>query len=94
MKTVNRKNISKVVQFWPTLVKVLILIAVVLAIIYPHSTAVALIPIIPLVIMVRRQRRALLRRPRGVGGITRYGLARYMLIGTTAVHLYVAGTWT
>ncbi|UEJ84155.1 CDP-glycerol glycerophosphotransferase family protein [Brachybacterium halotolerans subsp. kimchii] len=94
MKTVNRKSISKVVQFWPTFVKALILIAVIFAVIYPHSAAVALIPLVPLIIIVHRQRKVLLRRPRGVGGITRYGLARYMLIGTAAVHLFVAETWT
>ena len=47
-------------------------------------------PLVPLAIIVWRQRRTVLRVPRGVGGLGRYLTARFILIAAAGAQLFVA----
>lgn len=91
MKAISIGRAMDMMSLWPALVNTLAVLATV-TVVSTHGTLWALVaPLIPLAIILWRQRRTLSRRPRGVGGLGRYLTARFILIAAAGAQLVLAG---
>ncbi|MGP5836509.1 CDP-glycerol glycerophosphotransferase family protein [Brachybacterium alimentarium] len=91
MKTISVGKAMKMMRLWPALVNALAVLATVTVVSMGGTQWALLAPLVPLAIILWRQRRTLLRRPRGVGGIGRYLTARFILIAAAGAQLFVSG---
>ena len=91
MKAIGLRQVTSAVSFWPLLVNTLAVASTVAVAALAEAPLAGLVALVPLAVIIWRQRRVLLRVPRGVGGIGRYQTARFILIAAAAVHLYLAG---
>ncbi len=91
VKVISVQRAANLLSLWPLVVNTLtVLSTVTVAGLGGHRAAV-IAPLIPLLLILYRQRRTLLQRPRWIGGTGRYQTARYILIATAAIQLYAAG---
>ncbi|MGP5694843.1 CDP-glycerol glycerophosphotransferase family protein [Brachybacterium alimentarium] len=91
MKAISVGKAMDMMSLWPALVNTLAVLATV-TVVSAGGTRWALVaPLVPLAIILWRQRRTLWRVPRGVGGIGRYLTARFILIAAAAAQLFVSG---
>ena len=90
MKMSSVGKAMNMMSLWPALVNTLAVLATV-AVVALEDTGWALAaPLVPLAILMWRQRRTLLGAPRGVGGLGRYLTARFILIAAAGAQLFVA----
>ncbi len=80
-------KIAKMLSIWSVVVNTLAALAAVSTVALDGALPTVLLALIPLLIIMWRQRRALLRAPGRVGGIGRYVTARYLLVVTAVVQL-------
>lgn len=80
-------KIAKMLSIWSVVVNTLAALAAVSTVALDGALPTVLLALIPLLIIMWRQRRALLRAPGRVGGIGRYVTARYLLMVTAVVQL-------
>ncbi|WP_010532771.1 CDP-glycerol glycerophosphotransferase family protein [Brachybacterium squillarum] len=80
----------RIVNFWSIVANLLGIAAVLGAALAPQTWISLVLLLLPLALITYRQRKTLLRRPRGVGGITRYFTARYLVLAAGVVHLVAA----
>ncbi|APX34780.1 glycosyl transferase [Brachybacterium sp. P6-10-X1] len=78
-------------SLWSVVVNTLAVLSIVVVVGLGDQRLAVIAPLVPLVIILVRQRGALTRPPRGIGGIGRYLTARYLLIAASAVLLYTVG---
>jgi len=91
VKPISLDKAVKMLSLWPLLVNTLAVLSAVAVVSLSGSKLAVIGPLVPLVIILWRQRRTLMRAPAGIGGIGRYQTSRYILIATAAVQLYAAG---
>lgn len=91
MTSIGIAKIARMLSFWPVVVNTLAIASVLTALLLDGAPAGVLAPLVPLALIVWRQRHALFTVPRGMGGIGRYPTARYLLLGAAAVQLHGAG---
>ena len=91
MKMISAGKAMDMMSLWPALVNTLAVLAA-FAMVGLEGTAWAVVaPLVPLVLILLRQRRTLLRVPAGVGGIGRYLSARLILLTAVGAQLVIAG---
>lgn len=91
MRTISLDKAANMLSLWPLLVNILAVLSTVIAVGFAGEPLVVLAPLVPIAVILVRQRRTLLRIPRGVGGTGRYQTARFLLIAVAAVQLYTFG---
>ena len=91
MNAISARKLVDLLSLWPLVVNSLAaLSAVVVVSVGGHRLAVA-VPLGTVLLIMWRQRRALIRIPKGVGGAGRYQTARLVLVATAAAQLHVLG---
>ncbi|WP_258772378.1 CDP-glycerol glycerophosphotransferase family protein [Brachybacterium alimentarium] len=90
MKTISVGTAMDMMALWPALVNTLAVLATVAVVSTGATRWMLVAPLVPLAIIVWRQRRTVLRVPRGVGGLGRYLTARFILIAAAGAQLFVA----
>ena len=91
MTAIGVRKTAEVLALWPLAVNVLAALSPVVVLVSGGSALALLLPLAALLLIGWRQRRTLLRVPRGIGGSGRYITARYLLLATAAAHLYARG---
>ncbi|WP_434175502.1 CDP-glycerol glycerophosphotransferase family protein [Brachybacterium conglomeratum] len=94
MKVISIKKAVALLSVWPLVVNTLAVLSVVAVAGLGGHLAGVIAPLIPMLVILYRQRRTLLKRPRWIGGTGRYQTARYILIAAAAIQLYAAGDLT
>ncbi|GAA1483608.1 CDP-glycerol glycerophosphotransferase family protein [Brachybacterium fresconis] len=91
MKAISVQKAADMLSLWSVVVNTLAVLSIVVVVGLGDQRLAVIAPLVPLVIILWRQRRAFTRGPRGIGGIGRYLTARYLLIAAAAVLLYTVG---
>lgn len=91
MNAIGVQKAAKMLSLWPALVNILAVLSVVVVLGMDGARLAVIAPLVPLAIILWRQRRTLFRRPAATGGTGRYLTARYLLIAAAAVQLHAAG---
>ncbi|WP_114853525.1 CDP-glycerol glycerophosphotransferase family protein [Brachybacterium sp. YJGR34] len=92
MKAISVKKAATMLSLWPAAVNLLSVVAVLVVAASAGSPAAILAPLVPLAIILWRQRRTLRRRPKGVGGLGRYATSRFLLIAAAGAQLLLSGS--
>lgn len=91
MKAISVGKAAKMLSIWPLLVNTLAVLST-LVVAGSGGGPVAVIgPLVPMAIILFRQRGTVFRRPRWSGGIGRYQTARFVLLGAAMVHFHAVG---
>lgn len=93
VNTVTLGGLMKLLNGWSILANILAVLAIVVTLDRPDSLLAFVLMLLPLAVILIRQRRTLMRLPRGVGGNGRYLIARYLLVVAAAVQLRVTDSW-
>ncbi|MGP9538484.1 CDP-glycerol glycerophosphotransferase family protein [Brachybacterium sp. AOP43-C2-M15] len=91
MTTISISKAADMLSLWPLLVNTLAVLSTVVAVGLSGEPIVLIAPLVPMAIILWRQRRTLFRVPRGIGGTGRYQTARFLLIAAATVQLYTFG---
>lgn len=90
MKAISVRQATKMMSLWPALVNTLAVLATVAVVSTGGTRWAPAAFLVPLVIILWRQRRTVLRVPRGVGGLGRYITARFILIAAAGAQIFAA----
>jgi len=91
MKTISVGKAVRMLSIWPLLVNTLAVLSTLIVAAAGGEPAAVIAPLVPMAIILWRQRGTISRRPRWSGGIGRYQTARFVLLGVAMVQMYVAG---
>lgn len=92
MKAISIGKAMEMLSLWPALVNTLAALATVAVVSLGGTHWAIAAPLVPLAIILWRQRRTVTRPPKGiVGGLGRYLTARFILIAAAGAQLFVAG---
>lgn len=89
MKLISAGKAMKMLSLWSVVVNLLAIVAFVLVAAIDAPWALVA-PLVPLAIILWRQRRSLWRAPKGVGGLGRYLTGRFLLIAASGSSLLLA----
>jgi len=90
VKAINVRQAMDMMSLWPALVNTLAVLATVAVLSSGGNRWAPLALLVPLVLILWRQRRTVLRVPRGVGGLGRYITARFILIAAAGAQILAA----
>jgi len=90
VKAISVRQATKMMSLWPALVNTLAVLATVAVVSTGGTRWAPAAFLVPLVIILWRQRRTVLRVPRGVGGLGRYITARFILIAAAGAQIFAA----
>ncbi|HEX7352919.1 CDP-glycerol glycerophosphotransferase family protein [Brachybacterium sp.] len=88
MQRISLEKMAKMLSVWPVVVNTLAVLAVLTAVAAEGWVPALVLAILPLAIILWRQRHTLARRSPGIGGVGRYLTARYLLLAAAAVQLH------
>ena len=87
MKAISIGRAMDMMSLWPALVNTLAVLASVTVVSTGAARWALMAPLVPLMIILWRQRRTVLQVPKGVGGLSRYLTARFILIAAAGAQL-------
>ncbi|MGP5717268.1 CDP-glycerol glycerophosphotransferase family protein [Brachybacterium tyrofermentans] len=90
MKRVSTKKILGLIGVWPALLSTCVVFAVTIVAISGGGVIGTVALLVALLLIVYRQRRALKRRPKGVGLVSRYQSARLLLLFGAGLNYFLA----
>lgn len=88
MNAIGARKLADLLSLWPLVVNSLAALSAVVVVSTGGHRLAVLAPLVAILLILWRQRRTLMRVPKGVGGTGRYQTARLVLVATAAAQLY------
>ena len=89
MNAIGARKLADLLSLWPLVVNSLAALSAVVVVSTGGHRLAVVAPLVAMLLILWRQRRTLMRVPKGVGGTGRYQTARLVLVATAAAQLYV-----